>query len=172
MLPLAATGQTLTVTPDSGARILVWRERARNWQEGTFLRLAGDTLIVQPVRCCGLDTVPLGAVRELMLGRGRERSVSRILAGVFFGAVLGAGSGLLVTHLECERSGNELCGIGAIYWVPGLAGAGAIVGGLLGARKVERWELIYRSDGAALIVTPTGDGLLAVGVALTLPYLR
>jgi hypothetical protein len=160
-----ASGQTLPVPPDSGARIRIWRRGAHDWEQSTFVRLAGDSLIVYPRLCCGMDTVPMRAVRGLAVSTGRERRVSRILGWAAWGAVVGVGAGVIADRLTHEK-GNELNGIGIIFIVPWTALGGAVAGGLLGSRKVDRWTQIYPSDGAALMVVPKPGGRVDIAFAL------
>lgn len=162
----SASGQTLPVTPDSGGPIRIWRPGAWNWEQATFLRLAGDSLVL--IRhCCVIDTVPMRDVQAVAVIQGRERRVSRVIGWAAMGAALGAIGGIVYDRATCPK-GNELCGIGLIIIVPWTALGGAVIGGLLGSRKVERWERIYRRDGAALMVVPKGGGRVGISLALRL----
>lgn len=164
----SASGQTLPVTPDSGAPVRIWRRGAWNWEQATFLRLAGDSLVMIPRRCCGIDTLPMSDVRALAVITGRERRVSRILGGAAWGAAVGVVAGVIAARLTPCEPGNDLCGIGVIIIVPWTALGGAVIGGLVGSRKVDRWERMYPRDGAALMVVPKGGGRVGIAFALRL----
>ncbi|HJU69924.1 MAG TPA: hypothetical protein VJ650_16920 [Gemmatimonadaceae bacterium] len=162
-----ASGQVLPVIPDSGARIRIWRHGASDWQYGAFVRMSGDSLVVIPRLCCGIDTMPMSAVRALAVSTGRERRVSRILGGATWGAAAGVVGGAVAARL-IPCNGSELCGIGFLVIVPWTALGGAVIGGLLGSRKVDRWERIYPRDGAALMVVPKNGGRVGITLALRL----
>ncbi len=160
-----ASAQPLPVTPDSGAPIRIWRPGAWNWEQATFLELAGDSLVL--IRgCCGIDTVPMADVQSVAVINGRERRVSRVIGWAAMGAAVGAIGGIVYDRATCPK-GNELCGIGLIILVPWTALGGAVIGGLLGSRKVDRWERIYPPDSAALMVVPK-RGRVDISVALRL----
>lgn len=148
--------------------VRIWRRGGYDWEQATFLRLAGDSLVLTPRRCCGIDTVPMSDVRALAVINGRERRVSRILGGAAWGAAAGVVAGVIAARLAPCEPGNELCGIGVILIVPWTALGGAVIGGLLGSRKVDRWERIYPRDGAALMVVPKGGGRVDISLALRL----
>ena len=161
-----ASAQALPVTPDSGAPIRIWRPGAWNWEQVTFLELAGDSLVL--IRhCCGIDTVPMRDVQAVAVITGRERRVSRVISWAAWGAGVGVVAGVIAARLAPCEPGNELCGIGVIIIVPWTALGGAVIGGLLGSRKTDRWERIYPRDGAALMVLPK-RGRVDISVALRL----
>lgn len=167
LMSAPASAQDLRTTPDSGARVRVWRSGEPQWKVGTLVRLAGDSLIFDPRFCCGLDTVQLRAIRELAVSRGLRRQPSRMILWAIWGGAVGAASGFVVTSLQCRSSGNELCALGVTRWVPALALAGGVLGGLIGSRKVEQWERIFPVNRAGLILIPNRDRGVAVGLALT-----
>ena len=146
----------------------VWRKGAASTQEGRFVRLTSDSLIVQTGFCCALDTVQLTAIRELAVSRGLRRDVSRMTLGAIWGGAVGAGAGVVVTQLGCRSSGNELCAAGITVWVPVLALAGAAVGALLSSAKIEQWERIFPVNGAAIFVTPYRHRGVAISATLPL----
>ena len=161
----SASGQTLPVTPDSGAPIRIWRPGAWNWEQATFLGLAGDSLVL--IRhCCAIDTVPMRDVQAVAVINGRERRVSRVIDWAAMGAAVGVVAGVIAARLAPCEPGNELCGIGVIIIVPWTALGGAVIGGLLGSRKTDRWERIYPRDGAALMVVPQGGGRVGTSLGL------
>ncbi len=70
-----------------------------NWEQTTFLRLAGDSLVL--IRgCCGIDTVPMRDGQAMAVINGRERRVSRVVGWAAMGAAVG---GLLGSR-KVERS--------------------------------------------------------------------
>lgn len=163
-MPLDA--QQLPTVP-TGARIRVQRVGESGPQDGTFVSLGGDTLIVRPGGGAIADTLPLANVRSLEVSRGVGPDGGRLMAGTAFGFLVGAGVGWGTGIIMCRASANEMCGLGVMPMMAIGGVVGLVAGVLEGSRSVERWERVYPPQ-AALLVAPTRSGGMMVGVSLSM----
>jgi hypothetical protein len=92
----------------------------------------------------------------LEVSRGKRSLLGR---GVLYGFLGGAGAGVIATLACREGAGGASEDIGMCYaWLPLWAGAGTVVGGLVGAVSTsERWRSVGRPEG--LTFGPSGQGV-------------
>lgn len=151
----------------AGARVRVQRAGERGTQDGTFVSLGGDTLIVRPGGGAIADTLPLADVRSIDVSRGVGPDGGRLVGATAFGLLVGAGAGWAAGSLMCRDSGNELCGLGVLTTMAIGGALGLVAGAVEGSRPVERWERVYPPQ-AALLVAPTRSGGMMVGLSLSM----
>ncbi len=82
----------------------------------------------------------------LEVSRGRH---SRLGQGFLFGLLTGAGVGALAT-LACVESAPSDGASPCAGWVPVGAGAGILVGAIVGSVSTERWTSMSRPDGLTI----------------------
>lgn len=156
--------------PDPGARIRVLRAGDRVPQEATLVAFGRDTIIIQSGGCCVVDTIPIASLAAVDVSRGMGVDTGRLLGGMTFGLMAGAGAGYAVGALGCRVSdAGELCGLGAMKWMMILGAGGVVAGALWGAEsEPERWERIYPPGRASILVAPSSNRGFAIGVVIPL----
>ncbi|MDH3497541.1 MAG: hypothetical protein OER21_12335 [Gemmatimonadota bacterium] len=160
LLPLGVRIRVTTATPDTTARA---RGPTRTRFVGTLADLRADAVVLD-VDPHDRRVVPFGTLRELEVSRGRQSRTGR---GALIGLAAGAAAGVttvlaLCAGGECESSGGNFTGFGAL--VVGAAGAlaGTGIGALVGALiRTERWEGVSL-DGVRLYGGPAGRAGLAL----------
>jgi hypothetical protein len=157
-LPLAARAQErgetgaaaalARVPPGSTVRVQTF---AGEVLEGT-LQLAGDSL-----RVTTIDRVEVLALGDIRSAWRRER---RTRTGAIIGALLGGtGGGAFLGFLGIVADVEEAGRLAVIGVLAG-AGAGGLLGGVVGS-AVPRWELIHPSDATGDVVAPARPGAAA-----------
>lgn len=154
-------------------------------QPGRVLALRRDSLLLQPDGGSDSLWLPLAAVTDLEVSRGRHASTGKgIVVGLLTGGALGAvvGAATYQAPKPCPPSGlfclNGFLdpGRGGTALIVGVLGGvvGGVVGGFVGhAHQSERWERVAPGPLASLLgiapghvsLTPTGGGAaLSVGL--------
>ncbi|HEX7336815.1 MAG TPA: hypothetical protein VF252_06360 [Gemmatimonadales bacterium] len=171
---VAATIQLLTATPlaafqaqlNPGARIRVTSDsgspRARI---GTLVSMDSNALHFRSAKDSSLISVPTGSLVRLEQSMGRKSNAGR---GAFIGALVGAGTGLLLGLLAsaAEDDRDSFYDVGpedvfAATAVLGAAGAG--VGALIGAMSHrDRWEPVPLPGGTGRARRMSGRVGLAI----------
>jgi len=143
VLAAPAGAQDSTTVP-LGARLRVRADSASVWQQGDFAGVSSDTLLLRWRHSASARRVPIASLREIEL---RERDARMHESNTILGFILGAGTGVLVSHLgvrRCEarhpHTEGPPCAIGYVN-APFFALIGAGVGGVIGnALPANRWR--------------------------------
>lgn len=126
---------------------------------GAFVSWTPDQIVVRD--SLGRDLgIAAGPRSELEVSRGRRSLVGR---GLLFGFLGGAGLGGILA-LTCAEDAGEDAGM-CLGWLPMGAGAGTVVGALIGAMSTsERWASVRPPEG--LTIGSSGAGV-RIGFAQT-----
>lgn len=168
LVPQFLQGQQL---PASGSRVRVVDPPPYGQPVaiGTFVRLAGDSIII---------TDSTGALHQVHLGRGRRWEVSEgmrrhNLRGMGIGLLVGAGIGAAIGLASYEKPDCSQQQFLCLDFGPGVAAAagavmfavpGMVIGGIAGSAKREQWRRV--PQGTSLIVAPTAARTVRVGLSL------
>jgi hypothetical protein len=151
------------VLVDRGSRIRFTTAESHRWVTAVVVDAGGDSIRVDggPMMRAAYHRSELREV-QVSLGRNHLSGIGRgVLVGAGLGAVVGFGLGL---GEDCEN--DFICigpgGAAVLMAIPG-AGAGAVLGGLIG---VERWH------SGVLPSRPQVSLLVGRGIGLSVPWPR
>ena len=140
IVPSVAVAQV--ALPTIGARVRVTAPALDVYLiAGTVVGATADTLSIAAVRRAPRLRIPVDKVSRLELSAGKNR-VAGLARGAGWGLAVGALFGLGIAALTADSCGSEgPCGFEFVVFPVGGAGAGLIVGGIIGvAHSPDTWE--------------------------------
>lgn len=150
-----------------GARVRVLRVGATTPQEGAFVSLDRDTLVVRPGFGSVADTIPVARVATLEVSTGVGRDAQGALRGMLIGGGVGAATGVVLVKATCNDSGEgPPCALGEVLTGAALGFAGVFLGAIAGAKRVEHWARVDPARRTSLILLPSSHGGVALGLTV------
>lgn len=168
LIPSRGGAQASAVDAAPGSRVRVLRSGDEVPQEATLISFDRGTLVMQPGGCCLVDSIPIDSLVALDVSRGVTLDPGRVLGGMTWGLLAGAGAGWAVGALGCHLPGaGEMCALGAGKWMA-ILGAGGLVAGMLWGieSKEDDWDRVYPPGEASLLIAPNREHGVMVGVSL------
>jgi hypothetical protein len=157
-VPAAADAQSVA-TAKPGDRIRVHRFDSRHPQIGRLVAGDNDTLVVDWLNG-HREALALYQVGQVDVSGGRQRNVGR---GAAYGLLVGTGLGLLFRKIATDDAPESRPPSPNL--VPVSAGAGLVLGTLVGTFGAERWYPTRVPTARFGLLVPAGSRSVAIGLS-------
>jgi hypothetical protein len=158
---VGAQAAAAQVSPGSRVRVRIDSPPPPHVVIGTVQSIDADTLALAPEGNGAVEHIPVSAIGQLEVSRGRDVVASHVLIGAGLGAL--AGGAVAAATSSCA-SGEWFClkGLAIMGGVVLGGGVGAVVGALI---KGEKWRNVPLQPTVSFAPLPGGGAGVSVRIA-------